>query len=232
MAKILFGNGVAAIRGSQGGTVYSRNANGAYTRNRTKPVNANSMAQQAPRSTFANVSASWRGITSGQQLTWINGAVNYPYTDKLGQTAYYTGSQIYKKLNGALRQAGESAITDCPVPITLPEVLEGQLTFSAGDMSLTVLMTGGTTVIPADTSAIIFATNSISNGVTRPKKKLFKKILTVASGVDFAPLDTSTDYAAVFGAAALTGATVFYAVALISTTTGQTTATFRIKMSG
>lgn len=91
MARILFGGGVAQIRGSIGGTTYSKNANGAYARNRSQPANRNTLAQQGVRNIFGSIARRWKVLTLSQQASFIDLAASYPYVNSVGLSSVYTG---------------------------------------------------------------------------------------------------------------------------------------------
>ncbi|KKL73251.1 hypothetical protein LCGC14_2076760, partial [marine sediment metagenome] len=63
MAIITPGPTVAAISGSIGGTVYSRNRGGAYIRNRAIPVDPNTSFQINVRAILAAQSQNWADLT-------------------------------------------------------------------------------------------------------------------------------------------------------------------------
>jgi len=122
MAKIIFLNG-AEIRGTIGGTTYSRNASGAYARNYVKPVNANTAKQQVVRNQFSSVSSAYRSLTLAQRQSYKDMAPFYTRIDSVGNVVTPTASQLFARLNGALLQNGIIAISDiktiCPVPVTM-----------------------------------------------------------------------------------------------------------------
>lgn len=217
MALIAFGNGVSQIRGSIAGNTYSRNNNGAYIRNKAIPVNPNSVLQVAVRSAFAIVAVGWRALTAAQQDTWVQGAINFGYTNKLGERQYLTGSQCFNKLNGQLFQAGIAMIQECPVSVTVPTVILNSI---SGTLRMDISIDGATTV-PANTTLVILATAAVSAGKYRPKAKDFRVIEYVPTAtVDLDTYDVNASYRAIFGGAA-TGQKMYYAVFCVANLTGQ-----------
>lgn len=220
MATILFGNGVADVRGSINGTVFSRNANGAYARNRTTPINPQTAAQVTQRGRLTSLSSAWRELTDAQRDTWTKATRAYPYTNRLGQTSYYTGPQLFNKLNLALLSAGQSTLDTPAVPVAFP----GLGTFSA-TMELTagVLSTAKvdfTGAIPAGFTTTVFASPGVSAGIGSskyPKAKIESKAGSGGTSVAFL-----TPYLSKFGSPSL-GSRVMIEVRLLCDATGQET---------
>lgn len=117
----------AEIRGSIGGTTYSRNKAGAYTRNRTKPINPSTAKQAAVRAQFSVSAAGYSMLTAVQVATWQEFALTYPQKNSVGLEYIPTPKQCYVQLNQNLQSIGETPITDAPfgVPATPSVDLEG-----------------------------------------------------------------------------------------------------------
>jgi hypothetical protein len=101
--KVSFGGGVADGRGSIGGTTFSRNRYGSYARKRVTPVNPNSPWQIIARDNFRSATTAWRSLTDTNRTAWTQFANNTPVLDKLGNTIYLTGPQMYMSVTGPLR---------------------------------------------------------------------------------------------------------------------------------
>lgn len=105
----------AAASGSMGGTVFSHNRGGAYTRARTTPTNPNTTAQQSARSGFAGLLDRWGNeLTEAQRAAWRVYAMDTPVKNALGQDKKLTGQQAYLKGNYTRWQYGEGQIDDAP----------------------------------------------------------------------------------------------------------------------
>lgn len=78
MAQIKFGAFVTDMRGKIGGSVFSKNKNGAYAKNKVTPSNPQSGAQMAVRNLLAGFAQQWRTLTETTRQGWIDGAVNFP----------------------------------------------------------------------------------------------------------------------------------------------------------
>lgn len=238
--KIKFGQGVAEGRGKIGGTVYSRNASGAYARNYVKPVNPQTPAQQAVRSSFGSLSGSFRSLTEGQRNSFVTQAPNYPRQDKVGNTITLTGQQLFNAANLAILQSGGTALlTTMPPPLAaLPDIAFPlsaiDTDFVPNSVELTpdfVTIVNGVPVasgsVPAGYRLVIEATRALSPGRARPKDSDYKQIATYAAGASNFALGgqatpTQGNYFIVYGAFV---PNAYYGVRmrLVSLTTGQTT---------
>jgi len=121
MALVKFGGGVTDMRGSIGGTVYSRNKSGAIARARTTPINPKTALQSAIRAILAFVSQLWRtGTTAAQKAAWAVFAANVPAKNKLGEVISLSGFNQFVKSNTAAQNAGLPNVAAAPVVFTLP----------------------------------------------------------------------------------------------------------------
>jgi hypothetical protein len=99
MAKILFGPLTAEIRGSIGGTVFSKSAQCNYIRNKTYGVNPRTSKQSIQKSSFGWLAQYWRSIGTPERNGWTSLALEYPLINSLGKTYYLSGFGMFKKLN-------------------------------------------------------------------------------------------------------------------------------------
>lgn len=99
MAKVRFGTGIAELRGSVGGSVYSRTHAGAVVRNRIVPVNPNTQAQDDIRSLFAQVAADWTNVDAATKQDWEDFAALVSVSNVFGETYTPTGRQMYQQCN-------------------------------------------------------------------------------------------------------------------------------------
>lgn len=121
MALVKFGGGITEMRGSIGGTVFSRNKSGAIARQRTTPINPKTALQSAIRAILAFVSQLWRtGTSAAQKAAWAVFAANVEAKNKLGEVIHLSGFNQFVKSNTAIKNAGLAAISDAPTVFTLP----------------------------------------------------------------------------------------------------------------
>lgn len=221
MAKVLYGNGVADMRGSVAGNVFSRNANSAYIRNRTAPAQANSEAQQSVRGLFGTIARSWRGLTEAQRASFVAQAQNYPFVNSLGQTFYLTGAQLFYKVNNAMQQIGQPAINTMVAPVEIIGIESVDLAFTISPIAFTatVNFTDGTTTVPAGQALVLQATAAQSLGKYRPKRPDFRNIDVITTG-SAADINIIPLYTAVFGVPEQ-GKKVFVQAYTVSLVTGM-----------
>lgn len=121
MALCKFGGGVTDIRGSIGGTVFSRNRSGNYMRARTTPVNPSSQRQSTMRAIIASLAQAWGNVlTSAQRDAWEVYANAITFTNKLGEQIKLTGFNHYIRSNSFIEQNGNVRVDDGPTVLTLP----------------------------------------------------------------------------------------------------------------
>ena len=198
MAKFTPGAIISEIRGTIASTTFSKNAAGAIIRNRVKPINRNSNAQNAVRQSFASISSLWRGLTQPQRNSWIEATPDFPYQDSLGQTKQLTGAQLHQKLNLNLLSIGESPITTAPPQTSFPELAVGAVSPAAA--TFTVAFTPDP--VPAGFAMKVFATRPLSPGIDFVSKSDFREV-TFLDPADTSPADIFSDYTA--KVSALTG---------------------------
>jgi hypothetical protein len=225
MRVIWSGIGITAGAGKVGGTVASRNANGSYLKKRTKPANPNTIPQQRVRSTLGFNSRQWKTLTPIEQETWISQAPNYPYKNKLGVTAKYTGFQLFSKVNNQLAAVDIARRLEIGSPVEVYAVSDIQFgTLSNSDFTIDiVLSSGGTTVtvVPANTSVIVQVTRQVTAGKYAPKRSIFRQIDYYPPADSLTGIDLFADYQSLFGTPVV-GSKIFVQAYCVSHITGQT----------
>ena len=146
MAIFIPGPSISEIRGSQGGTVYSRNRHGQYTRQRSVPVNPNSPAQVTARGWFNLLATRWRDVlTQAQRDGWDLYAANTNWINGVGQVTHLTGMNHYIRSN-VMRLAAAEPVTDAfPTTFGIPD--QEELWSQAADSTtqiITITYTFGT----------------------------------------------------------------------------------------
>ncbi|KKM64245.1 hypothetical protein LCGC14_1503300 [marine sediment metagenome] len=121
MAIFLPGPIVGEIRGSEGGTTFSRNRFGQYTRQRSIPVNPNTGRQASARSRLAGAAILWSlTLTQVQRDAWDLYATSIIWINALGQPVSLPGFQFFIRMFTAFLQAGIPAVLDGPTTLALP----------------------------------------------------------------------------------------------------------------
>jgi len=122
MAKILYGESVAQMSGSVGGTVHSRNRYGAYTRQRVHPTVATSDAANMAKTILSGVSAAWDKLTSDERVAWASYAANNPIMDRVGMKQVLDGHAMFVRNTIRIRSAGGTPTGSPPIGVTPGEV--------------------------------------------------------------------------------------------------------------
>lgn len=108
------------VSGSIGGTTFSRNKGGLYTRARSVPVNPNSPAQIAARNAFSSLVNAWTEILTGTQRdAWDLYALNTPVTNVFGDSKTLTGQQMYIRSNQPRVRDGQPRVDAGPTVFDL-----------------------------------------------------------------------------------------------------------------
>ena len=118
MALIALGGGVTDIRGSIGGTTFSRAAAGNYARSRKKPVNPRSSMQNDRRVAIAYCAKYWSDqLTEQQRTDWRAYATATTWTNKLGQTININGLAAFIRVNCLQRLIPSGLIVEAPTAV-------------------------------------------------------------------------------------------------------------------
>ncbi len=113
--KFTPGPAIASASGSIGGTVFSRNRGGAYTRNRAIPVTSTTSQALAAKARFATESQFWQTLTDGERGAWDSYSLQRPITDTLGFPRHLTGHQTFIAINTRRALIGDARLTAPPI---------------------------------------------------------------------------------------------------------------------
>lgn len=101
--------------GSIGGTTFSRNRGGMYTRNRAIPTNPNTANQAAVRGYLGSAVSAWSNLLSaGQREAWRTYGNETPVINRLGDETRLTGQQQFIRSFVAFSRAGLSPVLAAP----------------------------------------------------------------------------------------------------------------------
>ena len=116
MALVQLGGGVTGIRGSMGGTTFSRCAGGNYMRARTKPVNPKSALQNARRARVAYLTTYWsKTLTEQQRTDWRAYAAATSWQNKLGESININGLAAFIRLNALALLYSSTVVAAAPL---------------------------------------------------------------------------------------------------------------------
>ena len=208
------GFGLVDGRGKLNGHVASKNRAGAYVRTKVSPVNPQTSYQLTSRNLLSTYSQGWRALTQAQRDAWDAAVADFGKTDVFGDIRNPTGKNLYGKLNINLENAGQTPITDPPLPSGGGQVVAGAVVMTNGGAK-SVAHTGDT----AGHTVLVFATPGVS-----PGKKFVKndyRLLTTFTGGAASPAVITTAYNARFGQPAV-GTRVAVKLVSVNDTTGET----------
>lgn len=216
MALVKFGGGVSEMRGKEGGIIYSRNAYGAYTKQKVTPTNPNTQKQQAQRSLMGNLAQAWRTLTSAQQAAWNNLGDQVTRINVFGDQTTYKGFGLFMRLNRNLTAIGEDAIDDAPSVPEIPVLTLGTLT---ANVTGTVLTLAFSPTSPGSGLVIaVYATNNILTGRTFVKN--FYRLVHYETNPAISPVNIYSDWNSYFGNTLVEGAKIYVQAKLIDDSTG------------
>ena len=194
MASIKLGAIVSDIRGSIGGTVFSRNRYGAYAKERTAPVQPRTSKQTAVRNLFASLTSAWRDLTTGQKVAWNTTGSLIPTVDRLGTTRFLSGAQTFVRVN-MVRDSVGLAVSNLPPTSAVVFNITAASTLAHATTN-SVVITPTSTGTASDYYQV-FCSAPLSPGTTFVGKSQYRLLLVDAG--DSATLDVSTAYTAQFG---------------------------------
>jgi len=114
MAIVRFGGGVAGIRGTLAGNVFSANSNGAFVRQWSRVHNPKTLWQTVNRMAAAAIPNAWRALLPAQRGDWNTYAAAHPLQNALLEKYYRTGFQWFFHCSQNLTVCGGTPPTDAP----------------------------------------------------------------------------------------------------------------------
>lgn len=166
MALIRPGPMVSDLRGSVGGTVFSRNRSGLYVRGRVSPTNPNSITQQQARAFMTQATQAWNSLTAIQRAGWNSYAGSVVRTNPLGDSFTWSGQQAFVATNCMRYQVGLATLTTAPVVNSAGPTITPTMSVTAGSTTLTVSALTGYTVVAAAAPLMVSASSPQNPGVS------------------------------------------------------------------
>lgn len=123
MARVQYGGGVTAFKGSINGTTFQRNKSGEIARHRPANVYSFKTRQQNNINLFSVVRELWLTLTDIEKEGWNTYASLNPFVDYWGASKTLSGYNYFMSCNINLYNAGRSFTTlepDVAVPSTPP----------------------------------------------------------------------------------------------------------------
>lgn len=121
MATIKLGSIASDIRGSIGGTVFSRNGGGAYAKQRTKGTDPRTSLQQHVRSIMSGMIGYWAALTQSVRDDWAVYARQVPFINRLGDAINLSGYNMYCRTRSICELIGVATPAAAPTVMYLAE---------------------------------------------------------------------------------------------------------------
>lgn len=214
MAIIKMGALVTQISGKIGGQTLGRSRSGDYIRNTGVPTIRPTLKQVQQRSRLAKAASRWRLLTPEQRNAFNLASPEYPYTNRVGETKFYTGFQIFMLL---INTRPGSGVIGIPTP--LPRVSFGLA------RATRVQVTPGHWVVSAlDTDQAfnysIFISRPLSPGVTNNYVNRYYVISGTGAQLSSGGIDIWDAYNENIGTPPV-GAKFFVTLDVVDNSTGQ-----------
>lgn len=129
---------VGAISGAVGGAVFVNAKGSKVVRHRPRarpprtPTRTQTLGDGNAQSYQASIAQLWQTLTDKQRQTWGVTALQFPETNRLGQTRPLSGFQFFVRENVLRSWAGMGTIDEPPVPAIISTIDGVTLTFENG----------------------------------------------------------------------------------------------------
>lgn len=175
MARIAFSALIEEIVGKLAGSVFQDSYQGFQIRTRVSPRNPQSTYQQLRRGEFANISSTWRTLSTMQRQSFIDAAVTEP-----------EALNLFISTNVNLSLIDEDIVSEY-LPFSAPGSLSISI-ISITPAEFIIQATGSPSIVPADTKMLLYATTDKppTRIFTNPSE--FSPILSFDEGTDLSLL--------------------------------------------
>jgi len=192
MALIKLSGLLTGMSGKLGGSIIAQTSNGNYLKQNSFSQQHPTAAQSLQRTQIYPVTQNWRSLTPTQQAAWVSESPNYPYTDRLGGTSYYTGFQLFTKLNLNRLLIGETVLN---TPATYVNyVLSTPSNYSFTPNTKIIQYTGGSN----DMEVLFYFTSGL-NFQTSIKNQKFRLIAHLPVNTAVGTWQFTSAYTDIFG---------------------------------
>ncbi len=112
MARITYGALIESINGSIGGTTFQTNRYGFSVKRKPVPSKPNTPSQNAKKSTIAQVSQDWIGLTAANRTAWNTYAATFPRPSRLNPDSDLNGVNYFQAYHLFSFQRNDDVVTD------------------------------------------------------------------------------------------------------------------------
>ncbi len=214
--KAKFGSIIVDGRNKLGGSIYSKNRYGNYSKTFVNPTNTITSYRTANRASFAAISQSWRNLTEDQRNGWNSAVFEYAKTDIFGDLRNPSGYNLYMRVNCLRNIFSLAIVNDAPSPVVC----------SLSDVQLQYMS--------VDSEAVQFGFSFVAVGYDRCYAKISRGL---SAGINYAEKwmvnavcgmsPTSAGYSSEtffynhFGSWPAIGESIHFRVFVINSSTGQ-----------
>ena len=125
MAKVVFGAGITAIRGSIGGWTFHKNRSGNIIRLRGQAARESSEKQTRAHEAHQRFLTEFQRLGEASKILWDDFATTFTKVDKFGEDKTLTGQNWFESINQVRVFIGESILQIPPardLPIAVPNI--------------------------------------------------------------------------------------------------------------
>lgn len=225
MASVSFGGGITKVVGSHSGNTFSSNKGGAYVKRRTGGTNPRTATQTSARTRLALTSKYYTNtLSAAQQSAWRTFATTVPIVNRLGNTIFLSGQQMFSRLSSNLLSSGGSIVATPPASTAVGNPTNCTITAvsgGGGHLDITNFVSSAT----GSDKVLTYVSPPLNPGVNFVSSKL--RLLATPANVNSTAFAT-TDYEAIFGLLPTSaGQRIFVRIIVVNTSTGITSAAFQ-----
>lgn len=184
---------VTGMKGKLRGSVLQFGAAGQVMRANRQFNSFSNVLWNQSKNNLGNVTQNWRLLTPAQRNAWSAQTLNYPTTDRYGNTHYPSPYTLHMRLNLAMLYHTGTMLTTPLAPAAYSNITPLGLVIS-GTPTITATIGASTTT---DELVLIFATPPLSNGRRAPKG-----LYRLMAAVDMSAItsyDFTTEYTKSYG---------------------------------
>ena len=161
----------SAVKVKIGGTVFQGYRGSTLIKNRGYQKGKFSAPFQQSKAIFSQAATTWKSLTPSEIAAWNAAAVNFPYTNKFGDSVTPSGYQLYVSLYINAYSINKSPLTTPPTPQVLLPILGDECEI-LGMQTEKVKWTGPLT---SEYIVKVFLSDYVTPSSNRPPKS-FKQI--------------------------------------------------------
>lgn len=215
MAVLKLTSLVSQISGKINGTIFAKTKYGQVAKNNGYSLPQNSQIQSVRQKQIQTVSSNWQQLSSSQKSDWEDETVNYPTTNKVGDSVFYSAYNLFLMLNNNLIQA------NLPINLSVPPFVAVSpidlVVFECTTSNLDFIYTSGN----ADTTIVLYGTPPQAVGSV-PKKSNYRQFMTITVNTVGDNFSGLAAYETIFGVL-VANMQYSFAYKIIATATGNRT---------